>query len=285
MKLEPVKDGKRLLAVLFAALVIAVNIKTFVRTGDLFPGGVTGLTLLIQRVLSLRGIAVPYFLINFILNAIPIYIGFRYIGRKFTLFSLVFIVVNGFLVDLIPAHAITYDTLLIAVFGGIINGAAIALCLSVDATSGGLDFISIFLSQRKGVDSFNFILALNVVIIGIAGFLFGWDRALYSIVYQYVSTQVLHLLYRTYQQQTLFIVTNHPEEVCREISQVCRHGATILRGEGSYGHAERDMVYSVISAEDAGRIIPVLRKTDPDAFINSIRTTEVRGHFYLKPKD
>lgn len=285
LKFEPAKDAKRLLAVLLAALLMAVNIKTFVRTGDLFPGGATGLTILIQRILAVQGIAAPYSVINLLINAVPVYIGFRFIGTKFTLFSLVYIVVNSFLVDLLPAYAITYDTLLIAVFGGIVNGIGIAICLSVDATSGGMDFISIFLSQKRGVDSFNYTLGINVVILGIAGFLFGWDRALYSIVFQYASTQILHLMYRAYQQQTLFIITTHPEEICEEINRLCRHGATIIRAEGAYGHSERDMVYSVISAADAGKVIPRLRRIDPGVFINSIKTTEVAGHFYLRPKD
>ncbi len=179
------KELKRLIVVILAALLMSVNIRTFVRTGGLYPGGATGLTILIQRVVELYlHVELPYTLINILTNAVPVYIGFRFIGRKFTLYSLLMILLNGFFVDLLPAYALTYDTLLISIFGGIINGIAISMCLSVDATSGGTDFIAIYLSQKKGMDSFNIILGVNVVILAAAGLIFGWDKALYSIVFQ-----------------------------------------------------------------------------------------------------
>ena len=180
---------------------------------------------------------------------------------------------------------ITYDTLLIAIFGGIINGVAISLCLMADATSGGSDFIAIYLSQKKGIESWNKILAFNVVLLTVAGYFFGWDKSLYSIIFQYISTQTLHLLYRNYQQQTLFIVTTKAQEVCDAIHDVCHHGATIMDAEGSHEHKDYKMVYSVIAGSDTGSVIKTVKEIDPKAFINSVRTTEIRGNFYLKPKD
>jgi uncharacterized membrane-anchored protein YitT (DUF2179 family) len=285
MKFEK-KDIKRLVVVVLASLIMAVNIRTFVRAGDLFPGGATGLTLLIQRGFGkYLGIALPYSLINILANAGPVYIGFRYIGKKFTLFSLLMIVLSGLFVDWLPAVTITYDTLLISIFGGIINGFAISMCLSVNATSGGTDFIAIYLSQKRGMDSFNIILGLNALILTAAGLMFGWDKALYSIIFQYTSTQVLHLLYRSYQQQTLFIVTNEPDKICHVIYNVCRHGATVMDAHGSYHSENRPVVYSVISGADEKKVIAAIRNADPSAFINSIHTSEIRGNFYLQPKD
>ncbi|SDZ81455.1 Uncharacterized membrane-anchored protein YitT, contains DUF161 and DUF2179 domains [Lachnospiraceae bacterium NK3A20] len=286
MKQNMKKDGIRFVAVLVAAVLMAVSIKTFVRMGGLYPGGVTGVSVLIQRIAEMfLHVQLPYSLINITLNAIPVYIGFRFIGKKFTLYSLLMIVASSVFVDLLPELVITSDTLLIAIFGGIINGAAISLCLSVDATSGGTDFIAIFLSQRKGMDSFNLILLLNVCILAAAGLIFGWDKALYSIIFQYASTQVLHLLYRNYQQQTLFIVTDYPDEVAALIHRLSHHGATILDAHGSYRHDSRPVVYSVIASSDSRRTIKAIRDLDPKAFINSMHTTELKGNFYLKPKD
>ena len=218
MRTEVKKEAKRILVICLAALLMAANIKTFVRTGGLYPGGATGLTILIQRVGEMFfHVTIPYTVVNLILNAIPVYIGFRYIGKKFTMYSCLMIVLTSVLTDLIPGTAITYDTLLISIFGGMLNGLAISMCLAVDATSGGTDFIAIYFSEKKGVDSFNAVLLLNVVILTLAGILFGFDKALYSIIFQYASTQVLHVLYKKYQQQTLFIVTGRPREVCEAI--------------------------------------------------------------------
>ncbi|MCR5557429.1 MAG: YitT family protein [Butyrivibrio sp.] len=280
------RDMIRLAVVLFAAFLMAANIQSFVNTGGLYPGGATGLTIIIQRIfLKFFGFNIPYSPINIVLNAIPIYIGFRFIGKKFTIFSMIMVLANGFFVDLIHPHVLTNDPLLIAVFGGLINATAITMCLEVDATSGGTDFISIYLSQKKGMDAFPIILAGNVVLLTIAGILFGWDKALYSMIFQYVSTQALHVLYRTYQQKTLFIVTDKPQEVCDCIYRNCGHGATLIDGEGSFAHKNKKIVYSIVSASDTRKLIPLIKEIDATAFINSIRTEEITGNFYMRPRD
>ncbi len=286
MKFGFKEDGKRILVICLASVLMAVNVKTFVQTGGLYPGGVMGITILIQRAAEMFfGIAIPYTPVNLLLNSIPIYIGFRYIGKKFTLYSCLMIVISSVLTDMIPAMAITYDILLISIFGGIISGVAISLCLLMDATTGGTDFIAIFLSDKKGVDSWNIILGVNVVILSLAGLLFGWDKALYSIIFQFASTQVLHTLYKKYQRQTLFIVTNREKEVCEVIYKVSHHGATILDGRGSLDFKERNVVYSVVSGAESKKVVREVKKLDPNAFINVIKTNELSGRFYQKPTD
>ncbi len=280
------KDGKRIAVICLASILMALNLKTFVSTGGLYPGGATGLTVLIQSVASrYLGIAIPYTPVNLALNLVPVYIGFRFIGRKFTLYSCLMIVLTGIFTDLIPSVVVTYDILLISIFGGIINGFVISMCLSMNATTGGTDFISIFLSEKKGVDAWNFILAFNIVIIMIAGMLFGFDAALYSIIFQYTSTQILHMLYTRYQKQTLFIVTDCPEAVCDAINRVSMHGATVLSGEGSYRHQLRNVVYSVVSREESKKVIRAVREADASAFVNAIRTEELSGRFYYRPNE
>ena len=286
MKFDLKKDLKRLLVVCLASVLMALNIKSFVRTGGLYPGGATGLSLLIQRGAQMYlGLALPYTVINVILNAIPIYIGFRFIGKKFTLYSCLCIVLTSVLTDLIPGIAITSDVLLISIFGGIINGFAISLCLLTGSTTGGTDFIAIYLSEKKGIDSFNIILGINVIILAAAGIMFGWDKALYSIIFQYASTQVLHVLYKKYQEQTLFIVTDHAEEIYKEISEITHHGATIMKGEGPYDHKQRQIVYSVISSTDSRKVLKVVREKDPAAFVNVMNTERISGRFYHKPNE
>lgn len=276
----------RPLIVVIASVIMAVNIRMFVKVGGLYPGGATGLTVLTQAILDrFFHISVSYTLINILWNAIPVYIGFRYIGKRFTLYSLILILLSGFLVDIIPSRGITYDLLLISIFGGIINGFVISMCLSFHTTTGGTDFISIFLSQKYNVDSFNMVLGLNVCILAVAGILFGWDKALYSIIYQYTSTQVLHLLYRTYQQVTLFVISDRPHEIAQMIHERTMHGATIIDCEGAYTDEERKMVYSVINANSERSVISNIHKIDPHAFVNCVRTKEIKGRFHQEEHD
>ena len=280
------EDGRKFIIIIIAAFFMALNIKTFVRTGGLYPGGATGLTILIQRVgETYFGISLPYSLINILMNAIPIYIGFRFIGKKFTIFSCMMIILVGLFTDLIPGYIITEDILLISIFGGMINGFFASICLNTNATAVGTDFIAIFLSEKLGMDSFNIILGFNAIILLIAGYLFGWDKALYSIIFQYASTVVIHNMYKKFQQGTLFIVTNKPNEICDTISEITNHSATILEGEGSYEHCERNVVYSVVSRAETRKLIRAVKKVDSTAFVNLIRTEELAGRFYYRPEE
>ena len=162
---------------------------------------------------------------------------------------------------------------------------AISLCLFANATSGGTDFIAIFLSEKYSIDSWNYIFAGNVVILGIAGALFGWDKALYSIIFQYTSTQVLHILYKRYQKQTLIIVTKRPEDVYEAIAEITHHDATLIKGEGCYSKQECDVLYSVVGRDEVNKVVNTVRKTDPQAFVNMIRTENLAGRFYQRPND
>ena len=156
------EEGKRLLLIVIASVLMAINIKSFVRAGGLFPSGFNGITLLIQRSAEqFLNVALPFSIINFVLNAIPATICFFKIGKKFTIYSALSIVLTSILTDLLPSMPITYDVLLICIFGGLINGFAIGLCLKGRATSGGTDFIAIFLSERMNIDAWNYILIGN----------------------------------------------------------------------------------------------------------------------------
>ena len=261
----------------------AVNINTFVQAGGLYPGGFGGLTLLIQTSLSeFAGLDVPYTFINVTLNLIPVYIGFRFVGKKFTLSSCLVIILSSVLTDLIPAQPITYDHLLIAVFGGLVNGLGVSLCLIGNTSSGGTDIIAIAVSEKKHTDIWNYVLIGNAVMLLVAGFLFGWNVALYSIIFQFTSTQIIQMLHQRYKKHTLFIITEVPDIIYHEISEITHHSATMIPATGCYDHEKRTVLYSVVSREEAKLLVRKVREADPDAFVNVIKTDYINGRFYYK---
>ncbi len=280
-------DLVRLVVVVLASTVMALNLKSFVQAGDLFPGGFTGITRLIQRcALEYGGVEVPFGPINLLLNAIPATISYKLIGKKFTIYSCLAILCTSVLTDVVPALPITEDILLIAVFGGLVNGLAVSAYLRVRVTSGGTDFIAIALSERKNIDAWNYILGGNVVILGIAGYLFGWDRALYSIIFQFCTTQVIRLLDPAGKRATLFIVTSRDraEEVCEQI-QTTRHTATLIDGIGLYNGTPCVMIYSVVENSQIRRLVRDVKQVDANAFVNVLRTEKLMGNFYRRPRD
>jgi len=280
------KELFRLAVLTIGASISAFNIDSFVTTGGLYPGGFAGVTILIQRVAQMFfQISIPYTAIYVPINMIPIWIGLRYIGKKFTFYSLYFIVLTSLLIDILPIINVTYDILLISIFGGMLNGIAIGLCLIVGASGGGTDFISIYMSEKKGIDVWNYILFANVIILIIAGILFGIDKAMYSILFQYATTQLIQTLYKRQQKQTLFIITDKPNEVYEKIINLTNHDATLFKGQGLYKGKERNMLYSVVSSEESDRVINAIKETDDNAFVNMVETKYLGGRFYRKPKE
>ncbi len=279
-------EARRFCLVVLAACIMAMNIKSFIRAGNLIPGGFNGVTLLIQQIgAEFFNLAIPFTAVNLLLNAIPVFISFKFIGKKFTGYSCLMIVLSGILTDILPGYPVTHDTLLVCVFGGIINAFAISLCLFANATSGGTDFIAIFFSEKYGIDTWNYIFAANVIVLLIAGSMFDWNEALYSIIFQFTSTQVLHFLYKRYQKQTLFIITESPEEVYEEIRDITNHDATLFKGIGCYRNKECNMLYSVVGSDEIRKVVAKIREVDEKAFINIMKTEQITGRFYKRPND
>lgn len=273
-----------IVCVLIASLIMSVNIKSFVRAGNLIPGGFTGLSLLLQRSASVfLNVELPYSLINIVLNAIPAFIGFKMIGKKFTSYSVLMIVLNSFLVDIIPVTPITYDPLLVSVFGGILNGLAISIALYGRASSGGTDFIAVYLSAKLNKPSWNFVFGINVVILTTAGLLFGFEAAMYSIIFQFVSTQMIERFHQKDQQVTMFIVTSAANELEEALMAYTHHGVTRFEGMGCYLKEEKAMLYTVVGADEVKDVVQLITSKDAKAFINVIKSQEISGRFYQEP--
>ena len=280
---------KRVALIVFAAVIYSLNLNSFVRTAGLFPGGFSGITLLVQRLSEkFLGLEIPYTPLYLALNAAPVYISFRFIGKKFTLYSLLMIFLSSVLTDLVPritGFTFTHDRLLCAVFGGIVNGFAVSCCLRADATSGGTDFIAIYFSEKKGADMWNRILMMNVCVLAVAGVLFGWESALYSIIFQFTSTQVLNMLYRRYQKVTMLIITERPDDLYDAVRSLTNHDATKFEGTGCYSRAGKTLLYTVVSADECGALTQEIRRRDPKAFVNILQSKGILGRFFTRLKD
>ena len=277
---------RRLLLIAAGATIYALALVCFARPAGLFPGGFTGLSLLIQECCQrYLGFTPPYSLFSLTLNFIAAALCFRYIGKKFAVLSMLAVAISSVLTDLIPVYAFSDDPLLCSVFGGLVNGLAISLCLRADASTGGTDFISIYLAEKSGRDAFNIILSGNIIMLSAAGLLFGWERALYSMIFQFSTTQALHTLFRRYQHRTVWIVTNSPNEVYAIIRDTTHHAATLFQGTGLYRNEPRSMIYTVLSGDDIRRVVRAVRAADPHAFINTQRTDSLTGRFYRRKQD
>ncbi len=280
------KDVITFFLMMLSAFVYSIAITSFSNVGGLYPGGFSGISRIIVDVFSrFFNIHIPFGLLYFVLNLFPTILVFRYIGKRFTIFSVIqYVFVSIFTMILKPILVVD-DPLLIAVFGGLLGGVGIGLALHNNASSGGTDFIAIYVSNRYNRSVWNYVMLANALILCIAGVLFGWEKALYSIIYQFVSTQVVERLHERYKMETLTIITKHPDEVSQKVLSGTRHGITEIKAEGVYSHKDTTMLYMVINTFQKRQVVKAVLSVDPAAFINIQTTTAVIGNYYQQPLD
>ena len=280
------KNIKTTIVIIFSALLSAITINVFVYSGGFFPGGFSGISVLINRsMIQYFGIDIPYGLLYVLMNIFPTILVYKYVGKRFTTFSILQYGLVSLFTLILPVVKLDYDIILITIFGGIFSGISVVLSLMQNASGGGTDFIAIYASNRYRKPIFNYILYGNMVILSVAGLLFGWEKALYSIIYQYVSTQVIESRYQRYKYSTLHMITNHPEEVSQTIFKNTRHGITKLKAEGMYSKSEKTMLYMVVNAFEVNDVVSAAKEADPKIFITISKADKIVGNYYLKPME
>lgn len=278
------KDIRNILMIVVSAFLYAYGIETFVKSGNLFPSGFAGISrLLIQVIYDGTGISIPFAFIYFGLNIFITILVWKRIGHKFILFSFLWYSLASLFTIPLNFNVITDDPLLISIFGGILNGFSIGIALNANASSGGTDFIAIDLSARLNKPTWNYILCLNAIVLAIAGYRSGWSLALYSIIFQFASTQVVNMMFSRYKLSRMEIITDYPEDVSQRIFKLYRHGITDIKVLGVYKHQEHHLLMLTVNQSQVANIVKAVKKTDPMAFVTVYEVEKVIGNFYQQP--
>lgn len=272
-----------LVLVIFAALLASVGYNYLINEVGLFPGGFAGVSFLISRIGILTGaFDIQFAYINIVINMIIVFIFYKYCGKHFTILSIVYLVFLSLFSLLLPITYVTDDILLCAVFGGIILGVAGAITFYARSSSGGTDFIAIFLSRKKNMPIWNWVLGANMIVLVLAGFLFGWDKALYSIILQFTVTQVLHQLNKDFRKVKVSIVTEKPE-LAVDICTLTHHGVTQIDAKGAFTQKEKYVFMTVVPARLLRNVCDKCREIDPNVFIDISKVERVYGNYYQPP--
>lgn len=163
------------------------------------------------------------------------------------------------------------------------NGISIGLALNANASSGGTDFIAIDLSARLNRPTWNYILFINALVLAIAGIRSGWSLALYSIIFQFASTQVVNAMYSRYKLSRMEIITDYPEDVSQRIFRLYRHGITQIQVLGVYKHRRHSLLMLTVNQSQVANIVKAVKKVDPMAFVTVYEVEKVIGNFYQQP--
>ena len=286
IKIKPMNLGIKAILNLSGIILYAIALKWFIYPANILPTGLTGLSYLLQRLINDNfQILIPITVFNIIVNAIPAAFCFFIVGKAYTINSFIIMFLFSFIADYIPYVPLTSDPMVCAIFGGILCGYGAALWFRCGVSGGGSDFIAMSLSAKFHIQTFGWIMGFNIVLILIQGVLYGWEYSFYSIIYQYVMTQAINLSYRHYEARTLFIVTTKAKEITDALIQETGHSSTMMDGIGSYSRQQKAVLYTVVTQPEVRKITGIIRKVDPMAFVNILKSTDVQGNFTYLPID
>lgn len=276
----------KLALIVFAIVIYSIGLKWFVNPANIIPAGFTGMGVLLQKFFYAKfGIDVGLTVFNVSLNLIPAIFAYKIVGKKFTIISFIIMAVFTFISDLLPVREITSNPLLGAIFGGILCGFAASIWFRCGVSGGGTDFIALSLSAKYHIQTFSYIMIFNIILIVIQAILYGFEPALYSIIYQYVSTQAINTFYRHYEARTIFIITEKPTLVSKMLIKESGHSATKFDGVGCYTMNNKSMLYMVVTKPEVKKVISIVKKCDPTSFINVMMSDQVQGNFKYLPVD
>ena len=272
-----------ILAVVASALLQTYVIQAFIRPANLLSSGFTGVAILIDRIASLYGHNISTSLGMLVLNIPVAVLCSRSISMRFTFYSMLQVFLSSFFLKICSFEPLFNDVLLDVVFGGFLYGLSIAIALRGNASTGGTDFIALYVSNKTGRSIWEYVFAGNVVILCIFGYMFGWLYAGYSILFQFVSTKTVSAFHHRYERVTLQITTNQAEKVMKAYIANCKHGISCVEAIGGYSHKKMHLLHTVVSSYEVSEIVQLLRAQDPHIIINMIKTENFYGGFYQAP--
>lgn len=272
-----------LAAVTGSALLQTYVIQVFIRPSNLLSSGFTGVAILIDKIASLYGHNISTSLGMLALNIPVAILCSKSISVRFTFYSMIQVFLASFFLKVCRFAPMFEDVLLNVVFGGFLYGLAIAIALKGNASTGGTDFIALYVSNKTGKSIWEYVFAGNCVILCIFGCMFGWLYAGYSILFQFVSTKAISAFHHRYERVTLQITTEKAEEVVKEYVRNYRHGISCIKAVGGYSHKEMYLLHTVVSSYEVNDIVHLMREQDAHVIINMFRTENFYGGFYQDP--
>lgn len=272
--------------VIVAAFLQAYVIQVFIQPDDLLSSGFTGVALLIEKITSTYlGFSFSTSLGMILLNVPVAMICYKSISPKFTFFSLLEVFLASFFLRVIHFSPIFDDVLLNIAFGGFAYGLLTVVALRGNASTGGTDFIALYVSNKKGKAIWEYVFLFNTVILIIFGFMFGWEHAGYSILFQFISTRTIDSFYHRYERVTLQVTTTHAQKVINAYVQQYRHGISCVDAMGGYSQKPMNLLHTVVSSYEVQDIIDLMREVDPKVIVNVLKTENFFGGFYQAPID
>lgn len=262
----------RLFFLTLGAFIAGFALQGFLIPNKMIDGGIAGISIMASYKTHIN-LGVLLFCIN-----IPfIFLALKKLGKLFVAQTFYAIAMLSLSVNIFRTP-VTNDLLLATVFGGVVLGIGVGLVLRSNAAMDGIEILSIRLSKRSGFSIGEIIMFFNVYIYTAAGFMFGWDRAMYSVLVYFIAYKVIDIVLEGLNEaKSVTIISDKSEQIGNAIIKKLDVGVTYLKGKGGYTGADKEIIYCVISRLEIAKLKEVINSIDHSAFLAIEDVHEVDG--------
>lgn len=274
-----IPSARSLVSILVGALLSAFALKGFLVPNKFFDGGMTGISLVIHEIYHVN---IAYLIVAF--NLPFVVLAAYQINRAFAARMLFAVIAFGFCLLVVPFPVVTSDRLLVAVFGGVFLGIGAGIAERGGAALDGIEVLALSTGSNFGFNTREIILALNVMIFGIAAFMLGLETALYSTLTYFAASRSANFVVEGIEQLTeITIVSAQSETLKRVIVLELGRGITVYKGERGFlphdfeSSTPVDIIKTVVTRLEVPRLRKAVYRVDPKAFIVTSNTREALG--------
>jgi uncharacterized membrane-anchored protein YitT (DUF2179 family) len=271
--------AQRIFFIILGAVLMGVGIEEFLVQNKILDGGIVGISIILSH---LTGIKLGVFI--FVLNIPFFFIGYKQIGKTFafsTLLGIAVLSITTILLHDLPV--ITEDLLLATVFGGIVLGTGVGIVIRYGGSLDGTEIMAILLDKKLPFSVGEIIMFFNIFIFAIAGFVFGWDRAMYSLLTYFIAFKMIDIVIAGLDEsKSAWIISEHHKEIGETILARLGRGVTYLNGEGAYTGEDKKVIFCVITRLEEAKLKAIVEELDPSAFLAVANISEVRGGRFKK---
>lgn len=270
---------KRFFFLTLGAAIFSVGLEIFLVPNKIIDGGITGISIMLSHELG-----VPLGIFLTVLNLPFLYIGYKQIGKTFAVSTLYAVVVMSIGTSLlIPVKPLTVDPLLAAVFGGIILGVGVGMVIRSSGSLDGTEIVAILVSKKTVFSVGEFIMIINVFILGSAGFVFGFDHAMYSLIAYYIAFKMIDITIEGIDQsKSVWIISDAHQEIGDALTHRLGRGVTFFHGEGAFSGDEKKIIFTVITRLEEAKLKSIVDELDPGAFVAIGNIHDVKGGNFKK---
>ncbi|WP_449295462.1 YitT family protein [Paenisporosarcina macmurdoensis] len=265
--------------IITGAVLMAMGIELFLVPNQLLDGGIVGISIILSH---LTGVQIGLFI--FLLNIPFFFIGYKQIGKTFALSTVLGITVLSICTYFLhPVARFTDDLLLATVFGGIVLGIGVGLVIRYGGSLDGTEILAILFSTKTAFSVGEIIMFFNLMIFTIAGFVFTWEQAMYSVLAYFIAYKTIDIVIQGLDEsKSVYIISDFVDEVGEAIIDRLGRGVTYLHGEGAYTGDKKKIIFTVITRLEEAKLKTIVEDIDPLAFVAIGNIAEVRGGRFKK---